>query len=381
MTHHTADATTAAPLDLSQVTGAVVKVPCEDLVANLDFFVQRLGFGIVSIFPADAPAHAIVRGHGLTLHLQAGAGSGPAAIALLCTNPAAVAGGARELTAPNGLRIHLAHADPPMVVPPARQSLVFTRSGEQAHWSVGRAGLRYRDLLPDRHGGAFIVSHIRILEGGPVPDYVHYHKVRFQIIFCRKGWVRVAYEGLAEPILMQAGDCVLQPPLIRHRVMESSAGAEVVEIACPAQHITLADPEMPLPGPVYAPGHDFSGQRFVFSVARESSWGPWRVPGFESRDTGIGPATGGIGAARVLRPIAGQAAPVQQHETDLCFYFVLQGQLELSVEGQSHTLAADDCVTLPGGLAYGLTASPDAQVLEVMLPAQAPGLRIDHQGD
>ncbi len=66
-------------------------------------------------------------------------------------------------------------------------------------------------------------------------------QVRFQMIFCAKGWVRVVYEdqGKFKPIqsdlnqifnlwlilkgdsfIMNAGDCVLQPPRIRHRVLE-----------------------------------------------------------------------------------------------------------------------------------------------------------------
>ena len=36
--------------------------------------------------------------------------------------------------------------------------------------AAGRAGMVYRDLIPDRLGGAFIASHITIPEGGPVPD-------------------------------------------------------------------------------------------------------------------------------------------------------------------------------------------------------------------
>jgi hypothetical protein len=39
-----------------------------------------------------------------------------------------------------------------------------------------------------------IASHIRIPDGGPVPDMVHFHKVGFQLIFCIKGWVDVVYE-------------------------------------------------------------------------------------------------------------------------------------------------------------------------------------------
>ena len=40
--------------------------------------------------------------------------------------------------------------------------------------------------------------------------------------------------------MLRPGDMVIQPPEIRHRVLESSDGLEVVEIGCPADHITIA---------------------------------------------------------------------------------------------------------------------------------------------
>ena len=59
--------------------------------------------------------------------------------------------------------------------------------------------------IPDRLGGsAIIASHIRIPEGGPVGDSVHFHRVGFQLIFCYKGWVEVVYEdqgGTSAPFL------------------------------------------------------------------------------------------------------------------------------------------------------------------------------------
>ena len=67
------------------------------------------------------------------------------------------------------------------------------------------------------------------------------------MIYCYKGWVRVVYDDQGPPFVMHAGDCVLQPPEIRHRVLESSPGLEVIEIGCPAQHETWADPELDLP--------------------------------------------------------------------------------------------------------------------------------------
>ena len=360
-------------LQLSGIRGALVRMSCDTLEPSLSFFVQSLGFRIEAIYPADSPSTAILSGHGLSFELVSGTDDGVKSISLLCDNPNDVAQGAREVIAPNGVRIQLAWADPPMQLPETQQALVINHANAEATWSVGRAGLRYRDLLPQRHGGAFIASHIRTLEGGLVPDYVHFHKIRFQMIFCRKGWVRVVYEGQGEPFLMHAGDCVLQPPMIRHRVLESSAGAEVVEIGSPAKHITIADHQMPLPNAPLPPEHDFGGQRFVFHQADKATWQPWRLPGFRVRDTGIGAATAGLAGARVVRfvkpgELSAQRS-AQQHATEFCFYFVLAGQLTLSLGDASHVLQADDSVTLPGGQRYAFTAcSDDLELLEVTLP-------------
>ena len=108
---------------------------------------------------------------------------------------------------------------------------MLTRAG--AHAGQGRAGMLYRDLIPGRLGGRYIASHITIPEGGPVADWVHFHRIALQMIFVRRGWVRVVYEDQGEPFVMNAGDLVLQPPEIRHRVLESSPGLEVVEISAP----------------------------------------------------------------------------------------------------------------------------------------------------
>ena len=355
-------------LQTAGVRSAQVLVACQTLEPTLSFLMQSLGFQVDAIFPADNPTTAMLSAHGVALRLVQGATGGATDLYLLCDDPAAA--GATLLCAPNGLRIHLVAADPPMRQPATRQALVLTRGAGADAWGVGRAGMRYRDLVPDRLGGAFIASHIRILDGGPVADYVHFHKIRFQAIFCRKGWVRVAYEGQGEPLVMREGDCVLQPPMIRHRVMESSAGAEVVEICSPAEHITIADRTLPLPYDDLQPGRDFSGQRFVFHVAASGTWAPWRVPGFEARDTGIGEATAGLAGVRVVRPCPGASTTWQSHDTEFCFYFVLSGVVTVEIDGISHPLAVDDSITIPGGNSYALAGcSADLALLEVTLPA------------
>lgn len=365
---------TLPSLALAQVRGALVPMSCQDLEPTLSFLIEHLAFRLDSIFPADDPQTAILSGHGLGIRLERGAQGGVGMIDLLCAELRGP--GERSVTAPNGVLFRLVAADPPVRLPPVQQALVLTRAPRTADasgWGLGRAGLRYRDLLPQRHGGAFIASHIRVLEGGPVPDYVHFHKLRFQIIFARRGWVRVVYEDQGPPFVMQAGDCVLQPPEIRHRVLESSKGAEVVEICAPAEHITMADHALTLPTAQARPERMFGSQRFVWHRAEQALWTPWRMAGLEMRDTGIGAATEGLGGVHVLRRSAGVVLDTraQHHDTEFCHYFVLSGSAKLRVDGELLSLAEDDSLAIPGGMAYAFeAASADLQMLETTLPAQ-----------
>jgi catechol 2,3-dioxygenase-like lactoylglutathione lyase family enzyme len=230
---------------------AQVVLPCRDLATTLAFFTDRLGFKVNLIFPADSPQTAVVSGHGLTLRLETGTPAAPMTLRLLCDLAALPAGTPHTLSAPDGTRIELAEARLPLEVPEGTREFVLTRMSEG--WGVGRAGMQYRDLIPSRLGGRFIASHIRIPVGGPVPDYVHFHRIRFQMIYCKAGWARLVYEDQGAPFLFHAGDCVLQPPEIRHRVLEASDGLEVIEIGCPALHETFADHAMTLPTPHLLP--------------------------------------------------------------------------------------------------------------------------------
>src|SRR5215468_9464914 len=220
--------------------------------------------------------------------------------------------------------------DIPTDLPEGDRGFVISRfNAANNAWYVGRAGMEYRDLIPGRLGGRFIASHIRIPGGGETPDYVHYHKALFQMIYCKAGWARVVYEDQGPPFALEAGDCVLQPPEIRHRVLESSAGLEVIEVACPAEYETCADNELRLPTREVLPERLFGGQRFVRHRSRESSWGPWRLDGFESRDTGVAAATNGLAMARVVKSNSAITAMAQGHAGELLFLFILQGELRI----------------------------------------------------
>jgi quercetin dioxygenase-like cupin family protein len=360
---------------------AQVVLPSVPLDPTIHFFTKQLGFRIDAIFPADAPSVAVLSGHGLIIRLQPPDDhTSPGTLRLVCSDPLVLGDGADVMVAPNGTRIQLVDADAPLIVPPTVPSLVVSKVADEAHWGVGRAGMQYRDLIPGRQGGRFIGSHIRIPGSGAVPDYVHYHKVRFQMIYCHKGWVRLVYEDQGEPFVLHAGDCVLQPPEIRHRVLESGDDLEVIELGCPAEHETLADHDTPLPTGRSIPDRNFSGQRFVRHDASTAAWYPWRMAGFEHRDIGIGAATDGLAGVRVARPIGTGASPATsfvQHHAEFVLLFVLSGSATFEhaaddgegLVADRHELVEGDTLVVPAGLAHRLVeCSADLELLDVTLP-------------
>ena len=350
---------------------AEFRLPTEDLKNDLPFFSKTLGFRLDTIFPADDPAVAVMSGHGLRIRLERGAEEAPGTIRLLCDNPATFADGQTELTAPNGTRIEIVDANPPLATPQTQHSFVVRRLKDSASWIIGRAGMHYRDLIPDRLGGSIIASHIRIPDGGPVPDMVHYHTVGFQLIFCYRGWVRLVYEDQGPPFILGAGDCVIQPPEIRHRVLEASDNVEVIEIGVPAEHVTTIDHDLTLPTETFNPDRNFGGQRFCHHKVAEAVWKPWRIAGFDARDTGIIDATTGVANVQVARRANGSNDQITSHKTDILFTFVMEGTMTLEGEGRDgQDLTAGDAFVIPPDVKTSYTScSSDLELLEVALPA------------
>jgi len=311
-------------------------VPCADLEAAITHYTDALGYRLDMIMPADAPRIAMLSRDGSSVRLE-------------LSNP------------------------PPGTPATPDNEFILTRASAADAWVIGRAGMHYRDLIPGRLGGRFIASHIRIPNGGLVADYVHYHQVRFQIIYCQRGWVRVVYEDQGESFVLNAGDCVLQPATIRHRVLEASPGLEVIEIGAPAEHETFREHAITLPTATFNPQRRFGGQRFVRHIAAQAAWQPTPEPGFEFRDLGIATATDGLASVRVLRarPDAAPANVETRQQINLnefLFWQVLDGSLELTSHALgAHTLQAGDACVIPMGADYALAARQRCEVLEVAL--------------
>ena len=72
----------------------------------------------------------------------------------------------------------------------------------------------------------------------PEGSGVHYHDLDFQMVFVLKGTSRVWFEGEGE-FSFEAGDCWIQPPSIRHNVLDYSDDYELLEITLPGTYETV----------------------------------------------------------------------------------------------------------------------------------------------
>lgn len=303
-----------------------LELVCSDFNRALELL-RTLGARLDSIYPADDPYGATLTHDGAAIHLT---------------------------SRPDAPR-------PSAGLPEFRPEFVLTRAGSEA--GEGRAGMHYRDLIPGRLGGRYIASHILIAAGGPVADWVHYHRIAFQLICVRKGWVRLVYQDQGEPFVMAPGDMVLQPPGLRHRVLESAPGLEVVEISCPALHETLADHDLDLPNGILDPARRYEGQLFLHHVAAGTPWTDWH--GAEARETGLGTASGGLADARIIGPGASPAIFVPPSDGELVFGFVLTGSAQLHCRG-AHPLGPADCFVIPPAEGWRLAGmNEDFRLLHV----------------
>jgi hypothetical protein len=126
--------------------------------------------------------------------------------------------------------------------PRPRQKFVVHRYSEGGFKTDGlRPYAKYRDLgILDATNGLAIAHVIRFVPpcDPKVVSKLHLHDVDLQMIYVLKGSITTEVEGQGA-LKMKAGDAWLQPPKVKHKVLDYSDDCEVLEIVLPGKFKTV----------------------------------------------------------------------------------------------------------------------------------------------
>lgn len=104
-----------------------------------------------------------------------------------------------------------------------------------------RKCFEYRDLgINAATGGNFHAHVIRAVDQEEDGIGLHRHnEIEFQMVYILKGWMRFWYDGEGE-VIAREGTCILQPPKVKHDVLEWSDDLKLLEITSPADFTSEA---------------------------------------------------------------------------------------------------------------------------------------------
>jgi mannose-6-phosphate isomerase-like protein (cupin superfamily) len=140
-------------------------------------------------------------------------------------------------------RTKTAHASRKSAAVPAKRSgQIFRVSHHNEEDFDGglRRYAKYRDLGMAKATNGLVQAHVIRFVPPCRPEEVsklHYHDVEFQMVYVLKGWIKTELEGQGAHV-MRPGSAWIQPPKIKHKVLDYSDDAEVLEIILPANFET-----------------------------------------------------------------------------------------------------------------------------------------------
>jgi mannose-6-phosphate isomerase-like protein (cupin superfamily) len=125
--------------------------------------------------------------------------------------------------------------------PRAKQRFTVSHHDEAGFDAGLRRYAKYRDLGISAATGGLVQAHVVQFVPPCRPEEVsklHYHDVEFQMVYVLKGSIKTELEGQGA-ITMREGSCLIQPPRIRHKVLDYSDDCQVLEIVLPADFKTV----------------------------------------------------------------------------------------------------------------------------------------------
>jgi hypothetical protein len=124
---------------------------------------------------------------------------------------------------------------------PRKQTFVANHLEPGAFEEGLRSYAHYRDLAIAGATNGMVRAHVIKMIPPCDPAVVskrHFHDVEFQMIYVLKGWITGEYDG-SGVVTMREGSCWLQPPKIKHTVLDYSDDCELLEIIMPADFETV----------------------------------------------------------------------------------------------------------------------------------------------
>jgi hypothetical protein len=151
--------------------------------------------------------------------------------------PSPTKSASRRPAAASGKRQH----EPAAKSSPRKQTFVASHHSPDAFEIGLRRYAQYRDLgiaaATDGLARAHVIKMVPPCDPVEVSKR-HYHDVEFQMVYVLKGWIKGEYDG-AGIVTMREGSCWLQPPKIKHAVLDYSDDCELLEIILPADFDTV----------------------------------------------------------------------------------------------------------------------------------------------
>jgi hypothetical protein len=122
-----------------------------------------------------------------------------------------------------------------------RHKFTVSHLGDTSFEEGLRRYANYRDLGMKDATSGMVQAHVVQFVPPCRPEEVsklHYHEVDFQMVYVLNGWIKTQMEG-QDGIVMRTGSCWIQPPRIKHKVLDYSDDCQVLEIVLPADFDTV----------------------------------------------------------------------------------------------------------------------------------------------